>query len=320
VNGRSGEALSSISIKSLYQFPRRKLRALLAEDLDIQFHKKLRGIEYSEDGKWTTSLFEDGVSIVSRLVVGADGAHSMVRQLLLGQDQSKLRRLPYCATFVQAQFPPRKAQFLRSFYSSYLAGVHPSNKYGFFGMQDGTDPKRPETWTFFFYISWPSPVQEQNQTANWSNIQRLRQVKEMARDFSDPWKSAFSWLPDEHDVWHTCFTDFDLAAEKHRWSNHDGRVTLAGDAAHAMTTQRGQGLNHSMTDAANLCKTIKQVMAGTVALDTAIKSYELEMVARTGEEVRVSALNTEMLHNWNMALCSPMLMSGLEANTMHVPV
>lgn len=320
MNGQSGETLSSIPIKSLYQFSRRKLRALLAEGLDIQFHKKLKSIEYSKDEKWTTSLFEDGTSIVSKLVIGADGAHSTVRQLLLGLDQSAVRHLPYCATFVQAQFPPQKAQFLRSFFSLYLAGVHPSNKYGFFGMQDGADPKHPETWTFFFYISWPSPVKEQNQTANWSNTQRLRQVKELAKDFTDPWKSAFSWLPDEHDVWHICLTDFDLAAEKHRWNNHEGRVTLAGDAAHAMTTQRGQGLNHSMTDAANLCKAIKHVMAGTGALDREIKSYELEMVARAGEEVRVSALNTEMLHNWNMALGSPMLMSGLEANTVHVSV
>ncbi|KAG6366682.1 hypothetical protein INS49_000861 [Diaporthe citri] len=41
------------------------------------------------------------------------------------------------------------------------------------------------------------------------------------------------------------------------WDSRGGCVTLAGDAAHSMVPQRGQGLNNAMKDAANLADAIR---------------------------------------------------------------
>jgi hypothetical protein len=70
-------------------------------------------------------------------------------------------------------------------------------------------------------------------------------------------------------------------------------------------------LNHSITDAGKL------VVSFTTNLDQklAIENYETEMKARAGEEVRVSVINTTMLHNWEKCIASPLVTAGLKSKT-----
>ncbi|KAL2847334.1 hypothetical protein BJX68DRAFT_112979 [Aspergillus pseudodeflectus] len=311
LNGQTGELMTSVPANNFYRLRRRKLRALLAKGLDIRYGVRLDKIKYSEDGKSATASFHNGPSITASLVVGTDGARSTIREILLGPDQGSIRTLPYCATFVQARFTADQALFLRSFHPLYLASINPAGYFAFFGLHDLPDPEQPETWTFFFYISWHSPLDEQEATANWSNAQRLQQVKEFSKEFTDPWKSAFNWLPDDQEVWYMSLTDFDPGAEGHRWDNKGGRVTLAGDAAHAMTYQRGQGLNHSVTDARKLATAIGDFYSGRKTRAEAIRLYEEEMIARAGGEVRMSTTNTEMVHDWQKVLKSPIMTKGM---------
>ncbi|GKZ20517.1 hypothetical protein AbraIFM66951_005841 [Aspergillus brasiliensis] len=315
LNGQSGEAMASIPARYFYRLRRRKLRALMEQGLDIRYGKRLQDIQYSADGKHATAIFEDGSSIVARIIVGADGARSTIRRVLLGPSRGEVRRLPYCATFVQAQYSAERARYLRQFHPLYIAGINPAGYFSFFGLHDATDRERPETWTFFFYISWHSSLQEQRETAGWSNAQRLAQVKKFAKTYTDPWKSAFEWLPDDQQVWYMGLSDFDPRDPSHRWDNHGGRVTLAGDAAHAMTYQRGQGLNHSITDAANLVEAVRRIVSGEATQAGAIKEYEDEMIARAGSEVGLSTVNTAMLHDWHKVLQSPVMTSGMQRST-----
>jgi 2-polyprenyl-6-methoxyphenol hydroxylase-like FAD-dependent oxidoreductase len=321
LNAQSGEQMMAVPVQHYHRLRRSKLRALLAEGVDIRCGKKLQGITYSGDEKTATASFEDGTSASARLIIGADGARSTLRTLLLGHQRGMVRRLPYCATFVYAKYTAEQALHLRQWHPLYLSGINPSGRYGFFGLQDVPDPSRPETWTFFFYISWPSSIQEQDKTAGWTNAQRLKQLKSFGKEFSDPWRSACQWVPDNHQVWYMGLSDFDPSADGHRWDNHGGRVTLAGDAAHAMTYQRGQGLNHSIMDAAKLVEAIKSfVQKGQSSQAAAIWSYEEEMIHRAGEEVRLSAANTEMLHDWKRVLQSPAFTMGLRQKANRVNI
>lgn len=311
-NAQSGQVMASIPVEYFYRLRRRKLRGLLVDGLDVRYGKQLRSVEYASDGSLATASFEDGTSLSAQLVVGTDGAKSTLRSSLLGPQSGSIQRLPYCATFVQARYTADQARFLRQFHPLYLAGISPAGYFSFFGMQDVHDPDCPETWTFFFYISWYSPLEEQDRTVDWTNAQRLQQVKELSRFFTDPFKSACDWLPDDQQVWYMGLSDFDPGASHHRWDNHDGRATMAGDAAHAMTYQRGQGLNHSITDAAKLTDAIQKFMSGKVSRADAIATYEQEMIARAGGEVRLSTVNTGMLHNWQKVLESPVMQAGIK--------
>ncbi|EGC42274.1 conserved hypothetical protein [Histoplasma capsulatum var. duboisii H88] len=311
VNGESGELIAAIHAQKFYRLRRSKLRALLAEELDIRYNKSFENIAFSSGDSLAVVHFNDGSSIAAKLVVGADGSRSSVRQLLLGPDQAAIRRLPYCATFIHSRFTREQALFLRSFHPLYIAAIHPGGLFSFLGMQDAADPERPETWTFFFYISWYSSLDEQDKTSHWTDVQRSEQVKEFSRTFTDPFKSAFEWASADCKVWYFGLHDFDPGAEGHHWGNLGGRVTLAGDSAHTMTYQRGQGLNHSLTDAAELCEAIKNFTSKKSTQGAAISSYEEAMIRRAGGEVRLSTTNTEMLHDWQKVLQSPLMKTGM---------
>jgi 2-polyprenyl-6-methoxyphenol hydroxylase-like FAD-dependent oxidoreductase len=178
-------------------------------------------------------------------------------------------------------------------------------------MQDSSDASAPESWLFFFYISFNLPAEEQEAMAGWSQPQHMAFMKGLARECADPWKSAFEWLPDDHPLWFMGMSDWDPAAPEHTWDSKGGRTTLAGDAAHVMTYQRGQGLNHSITDAAKLVTAITEFWHDETKHAEAIEMYEKEVKERAGMEVRVGTANTEALHDWEKVKQSPLFKKGL---------
>ena len=310
LNGATGERLTAFEFGPFYRLRRSKLRALLSRNLDIQYNKQLCDISYAADCQSVTAHFTDGTSTKGKLLVGADGARSTTRRLLLGPEQGSINRLPYAATFVHMKFPAEKALYLRKFHPLFLASAHPNNKFAFFGMQYAEDESDPSSWTFFFYISWHLSLEEMDATADWTDAQRLAQQKEFAKSFCDPWKSAFEWTPDDHPVWFVGLTEWDPGLPEHRWDNHGGLVTMVGDAVHPMTYQRGQGLNHSLTDAGQLRDALVRIESGEDR-GNVIAAFEEEMIKRSGEEVRMSTMNTIMLHDWRKVMESPVFTKGL---------
>ena len=82
------------------------------------------------------------------------------------------------------------------------------------------------------------------------------------------------------------------------WDNREGKVTLAGDAAHPMTYHRGQGLNNALTDAANLCNAISEHVRNGVPMKEVLAKYEAELVKRGHQAVIDNGNNSLMLHDW----------------------
>ncbi|KZM27237.1 uncharacterized protein EKO05_0002290 [Ascochyta rabiei] len=310
LKGDSGERLATITFGPFYRLRRSKLRDLLSQNLDIQYGKHLQSIAYSSSGQSVTACFADGTSAEGSLLVGADGARSTTRSLLLGPELGAIHPIPYCATFIQHKFTAEQAVYLRSFHPLFLASAHPNNTFAFFGMHDAPDPTDPSSWTFFFYISWPSSLEEQEATKHWTDAQRVKQQRELANAFCDPWKSALQWTPDEASAWYLGLTDWDPALEGHRWDNHNGLVTLLGDACHPMTYQRAQGLNHSVTDAGKLRDALVKIQEGAAQKDV-IDAFEEEMLTRGGTEVREGTANTVMLHDWERIKESPLFKKGM---------
>ena len=74
--------------------------------------------------------------------------------------------------------------------------------------------------------------------------------------------------------------------------------------------ERGQGLNHGIADAANLTQLLRSVKEGSKNHEAAVSEYMNELVPRAGEEVKMSVVNTDMLHDWEKLLDSPFLKAG----------
>jgi 2-polyprenyl-6-methoxyphenol hydroxylase-like FAD-dependent oxidoreductase len=239
INGETGENMGAgLMVPKWFRLRRSKLRSLMAKDLDIKYNKKLTHIAYAsiDDENTVIAQFADGTVAHGRILVGADGARSSVRSLIMDPDMAKIARLPYAATFVQARYTREQALFLRSFHPLYLAAPHPKGNFAFFGLQDAPDPDAPETWTFFFYISWQSSIAQQDEEKEtFTMADRLKQVRALSEYYTEPWKSAMAWVPDDQPCFYLGLTVWDPSLQTHSWWNQDGRVTLAGDAAHPMT-------------------------------------------------------------------------------------
>jgi 2-polyprenyl-6-methoxyphenol hydroxylase-like FAD-dependent oxidoreductase len=208
---------------------------LIAEGIDIQYKKTLTNISYSEDGTTVTAYFADGSSTNGSILVGTDGTRSVVRNLLLGPEKAALTTLEFAASIVQAKYTAEQVKFLRSWHPLYVAAPHPAGLLSWVGLHSAPDVDDPENWIMNHYISWPYSHAEQEESKDWTNETRLKQVKGFAKLFADPFKSAFAWLKDDQSVWYAPLTQWDPSLPEHRWDNHGGRVTLAGDAAHPMT-------------------------------------------------------------------------------------
>ncbi|KAF4635777.1 hypothetical protein G7Y89_g2323 [Cudoniella acicularis] len=312
LHGKTGEQIGGATTPHIYRLRRSKLRALLSEGLDIQYSKTISFITHSEDGATVTAHFADGTTAGGSILVGADGARSIVRTLLLGAEAAAITPLEVAASIVQAKYTAEQVKFLRSWHPIYVAAPHPAGLFSWVGLHSAPDIDDPENWIMNHYISWPYTHAEQEATKDWSNEQRLKQVKDFAKDFADPFKSAFEWLKEDQEVWYAPMAHWDPSTEGHRWDNRSGKVTLAGDAAHPMTFQRGQGLNSSIKDASELASQIIEYLGKNAkkTREEAISAYEKEMKERTGTEVRLSAENTRMVHVWDEVMQSPLITKG----------
>ncbi|CAJ2508236.1 Uu.00g094220.m01.CDS01 [Anthostomella pinea] len=337
-NGATGERAGAVPTPGVSRFLRSRLRGLIAEGIGgsegvAEFGKTVVGVSYeygdgSKTRKSVTAHFGDGTSARGRLLIGADGSQSALRSILLGAPAASLKRLSLVSTFINATYPHELALYLRSFHPIFNLILHPENMVGFLGTLDAADPDKPETWRFTFYISWPSDLEEQaankEKERGWGVKERLRQIRERARGWGEPLRSAFEGLEEDHaEVYYGALADWDPSLEGHAWDNRGGLVTLVGDAAHPMTYHRGQGLNHALADAGKLVELLSHANNTTNTTNPhksqadLITAYETEMRARAGAEVRLSEMNSIMLHDYARVSESPLMKQGMSIGTGH---
>lgn len=121
-----------------------------------------------------------------------------------------------------------------------------------------------------------------------------REWQKMSSSLAEPLRSMY--LSAQDDIKYPCdrLAQWPTVA----WDNREGKVTLAGDAAHPMTYHRGQGLNNAATDAANLCNAINEHVEKGVPMEEVLAKYEKEVVERGHQAVMDNYNNTMMLHDW----------------------
>lgn len=136
-----------------------------------------------------------------------------------------------------------------------------------------------------------------------------REWRERSTKLAEPFRSMYSNV--QGDLKHPC----DRLAQwpTLAWDNHQGTVTLAGDAAHPMTYHRGQGLNNAAMDAANLCNAISDHLEKELPIQEVLAKYEAEVVERGHQAVIESGNNSLMLHDWEKLRQAQMFKSGVSA-------
>jgi len=235
----------------------------------LKLNKKLAGLE--QTGSRVRLRFEDGTSAEADAVVGADGVHSIIRDIIVGPDE-----------------PIHKGRI------AYRA-VFPSTLLG--GRDIG--PSRTKWWgvdrhiviyyvtssksEIYFVTSVPEPAGWLTRES-WSAKGDVRELRAAYDGFHEDVRAVLEACPDCH-KW--------AILEREplpRWS--DGRVVLLGDACHAMTPYMAQGAATAIEDAAVLARCVEAFDGDD--LEAAFKLYEAVRKPRTSRIQAISSANTWM--------------------------
>lgn len=256
-------------------------------------------------------MFEDGTTASGTLIVGADGANSKTRSSVFAAPAGEAQQIPYGGINMHVCFRDAStARYLRECLSPIVAlAVHPRGYWLWLSIQDVPDPDEPENWVFQLQWTW----KQGPETASLAQLNLEELQNEAKSVFGEPLKTAWTMIPDgarvaanKISVW----TPQPIPREA-----FEGKVALVGDAAHAMSFHRGQGLNHGIADACKIVEVLTKVKEGSATQKEAVLEYESEMVRRAGEEVAVSRKNTEMVHVWEQFKHSPFMQRGADKNS-----
>jgi 2-polyprenyl-6-methoxyphenol hydroxylase-like FAD-dependent oxidoreductase len=235
----------------------------------IHLNKKLAGLDQS--GNQVTLTFTDGARAQADAVIGADGVHSMVREIIIGPDAPIHKgRIAYRAIY--------PAALLRGF------DIGPSRT-KWWGPDRHiviyyTTAARDEV---YFVTSVPEPA-EWLTPESWSAKGDVHELRQAYKDFHPDVRAVLDACPDCH-KW--------AILEREplpRWS--DGRVALLGDACHPMTPYMAQGAATAIEDAAILARCLEEVEGQDI--QGAFQRYEAHRKPRTSRIQAISSANTWM--------------------------
>ncbi len=287
------------------------LRALLAEAVgdDLHLGRTVSGV--SEDGPRV--LFADAAPVSADLVVGADGAHSVVAQHLAGgPTNSPAGIIGFSGRTRRADLSPAEQQRLRSRSGTAIAPHGAALYVGFLDPVGNAALDAPELRmsvttgpTYIWGAMLPEPA---------DSLRTLR-GRELQTALLDTFRER-RWAERSLEVIAKADPDsvaafrFNAAstraADLAPWPA--GRITALGDAVHATPPTAGMGAGAALRDAASLVKHLSETDRST-----AVERFEAEMRQR-GSEVLTLAMKTV---KWILATNTPL---GAAATAVLTPL
>ncbi|KAK1753678.1 hypothetical protein QBC47DRAFT_462450 [Echria macrotheca] len=293
MNANTGEMLFKSPMPGSRRVSRQRIRQLMTEGVDIRWGKRVSAIRSDND---TVQVeFDDGETVRADYVLGTDGAGSKVRDILYRNDE-KARAVPsgyYFATAITRHNNAERVEPVHSLHPVTMVFMG-TDSVGAIGTMYVDDPEDKSTWTTFWVKIWrkglasfPDPP-----SSTRSGQEALAYLKKTTKNGLAPFQNQIDWAPedgstvafiDEMKTW-TPFLPFDT---------HEGRVTLAGDAAHPMLVYRGQGFQHAIVDASNYVDALLKIQAGGDR-EEIFNAYNAEMVERGAKAVEQSLKEAEL--------------------------
>ncbi|MET8024056.1 FAD-dependent oxidoreductase [Streptomyces avermitilis] len=245
---------------------RGELRRILIDSLPadtVRWGHKVSGTRALGEGRYEMT-FAEGGTVVTSLLVGADGAWSRVRPLLSDATPE------YVGTsFVETYLFDADTRHTGS--AKVVGGgsmIAPAPGKEISAHRESGD-------TLHAYVALSRP-QEWFAAIDFTDASAA--AARIAQEF-DGWAPELTALITDADITPVLRPHYALSAE-HRWDRVPG-VTLLGDAAH-LAAPNGEGANLAMLDGAELGKTLA---AYPDDVEAALTEYEQAMFARSAEPV-----------------------------------
>jgi len=230
----------------------------------VKLGHKLVGLD--EVGEGVRLSFANGATALADAVIGADGVHSLVRELLFGTSPVNFTgRIAYRTTYPAALLGGEKIDDCTKWWGKDRHIVIYYVK-----------PDRSEV---YFVTSQPEP---EFRIESWSAKGDVRELRAAFEGFDRQVENVLAACPDVH-KW--AIVDRDALA---RWAERN--VTLLGDACHPMTPYMAQGAAMAIEDAAVLSRCLEGVECDGVA--NAFRRFEASRRDRTTRVQETSRTNT----------------------------
>ncbi len=275
------------------QFLRSELRSLLQEGVNIQWNKRLVTFEDKDDQ--VIAHFEDGSCAAGDLLVGCDGGGSIVREFLPSIYGSNVGSIPKVIDSNRAIFggqidrTPEWDNLLPLNKTGLVRFLGPHSHYMGVCFSERADRSPTVFWAF------SEEIKDRN--APWYQFDQGLECRKRILDHckqlmeKEPWHESLKKLVCDTPVeaimapWFIRTTQFPSSDQFPMVPT--GRVTLLGDAVHAMPTEKGLGGNNVLEDARLLTALLA---SSPKPIDWAglIEKYEREMFARVKMAVQES--------------------------------
>jgi salicylate hydroxylase/6-hydroxynicotinate 3-monooxygenase len=230
----------------------------------LRLGHKLVGLDETIDGVRLT--FANGTTAVADAAIGADGVHSVVKNILFGASPLNFTgRIAYRTTFPSALLNGHTIDDCTKWWGEDRHIVIYYVK-----------PDRSEV---YFVTSQPEP---DFRIESWSAKGDVKELRSAFEGFDRQVENVLAACPDVH-KW--ALVDRDSLD---RWT--DGNVTLLGDACHPMTPYMAQGAAMAMEDAAVLSRCLEGVERDGIA--NAFGRFEASRKQRTTRVQQTSRTNT----------------------------
>jgi len=233
-------------------------------DQYVKLNHKLLGLDDTSDG--VRLAFANGALAVADAVIGADGVHSVVRDILFGASPVKYTgRIAYRTTYPAALLGGQKIDDCTKWWGE---DRHIVVYY-----------VKPDRSEIYFVTSQPEP---DFRIESWSAKGDVKELRSAFEGFDRQVQNVLAACPDVH-KW--AIVDRDSLA---RWT--DRNVTLLGDACHPMTPYMAQGAAMAIEDAAVLSRCLEGVERDGVP--NAFRRFEASRKDRTARVQQTSRTNT----------------------------
>jgi len=238
--------------------------ASIVPDECVRLNHKLTGLDQTSEG--IKLSFANGETAVADAVVGADGVHSAVRDMLFSTAPVKFTgRIAYRTTYPAALLGTERIDDCTKWWGE---DRHIVIYY-----------VKPDRSEIYLVTSQPEP---DFRIESWSAKGDVRDLRKAFDGFHSEVTQVLAACPDVH-KW--AIMDRDALS---RWA--DGNITLLGDACHPMTPYMAQGAAMAIEDAAVLSRCLDGVDRDGVA--HAFRRFEATRKERTTRVQETSRANT----------------------------
>jgi salicylate hydroxylase len=231
---------------------------------------KSRIVDFAQDAKGVTAILENGGRVSGTLLVGADGVHSRIRNIMFGAVKARYSGCSAWRGVIPAERLPEELRI--------TAGVNWVGP----GRHVVTYPLRQGKLINFVGVVETDDWKTESWTARGTR-------EECSADF-DGWHADVHTLIDNIDVHYR----WALLGRSPITTWHQGRVVLLGDACHPMLPFMAQGAVMAIEDGVVLARCVEAYGDDCA---TIFAAYEGARVGRANRCVVAADRNREVFHN-----------------------